>query len=478
MTKSLGKAIDVGDVGFETIQYRVADNGVAFVAIDVPGLEVNVLTPQLHRELGEVAAQLASDDSVRGAVLHSAKKGFMAGGDLKRIVRYYEMDRNASDAYEQSRTFSRSLRQLETCGKPVAVAINGTALGGGLEMALACHYRVAIDDDEIMLGLPEVTLGLIPGAGGTQRLPRLIGLKEAASLILDGTTISPARALELGIVDELSAADELLSAAERWVIEHGRSDQPWDRRGFRIPGGSKLNDMNVGRLFQIQTAKIGAKYRHNYPAPIAALRCLFNGTTVNSIDQGLRIESREFSALTRDPVARNIIRTLFINKRERKFRKEDSDVVLVDVCRQAYADEAQRMLDQGVTGAVVRNAAWAAGMKDHPTGLETAESESLPEQGSFDFAQLKQRLLAIQSLAAAELWANEGLDPVTADLSTVLGSGFPSYTGGVMSYVNTMGLPEFIALCDKFADEFGDHFRPSDSLRARSAAKQSIYQDR
>jgi 3-hydroxyacyl-CoA dehydrogenase/enoyl-CoA hydratase/3-hydroxybutyryl-CoA epimerase len=463
------------DISFETIQYRVADNGVAFIGIDVPDRAVNVLTPQLHVELGEVAAQLASDDSVRGAVLHSAKQGFMAGGDLKRIVNYYELDRTAAEAYEQSRTFSQSLRQLETCGKPVAVAINGSAMGGGLEMALACHYRVAIDDDEILLGLPEVTLGLIPGAGGTQRLPRLIGLKEATPLILDGTTISPARALELGIVDELAAPDELLNTAERWVLEHGRPDQPWDRRGFRIPGGSKLNDMNVGRLFQIQTGRIGAKYRHNYPAPIAALRALFNGTTVNSIDQGLRIESREFSALTRDPVARNIIRTLFINKRERKFRKGDADSALLELCEQAYADEAARMLDQGVPHAVIRNAAWAAGMKDHPRGLEAAETAPSKESASYDFTQLKQRLLAIQSLAAAERWSKDELDPVTADLSTVLGGGFPSYTGGVISYISTMGLPKFIALCDSFADESGEHFRPSDELRARADTGQPIY---
>ena len=468
MNKPMGKTANNIGVSFETIKYRVADNGVAFIGIDIPDRDVNVLTPQLHVELGEVAAQLASDDSVNGAVLHSAKQGFMAGGDLKRIVNYYELDRTAAEAYEQSRTFSQSLRQLETCGKPVAVAINGSAMGGGLEMALACHYRVAIDDDEIMLGLPEVTLGLIPGAGGTQRLPRLIGLKEATPLILDGTTISPARALELGIVDELAAPDELLNTAERWVLEHGRPDQPWDRRGFRIPGGSKLNDMNVGRLFQIQTGRIGAQYRHNYPAPIAALRALFNGTTVNSIDQGLRIESREFSALTRDPVARNIIRTLFINKRERKFRKGDADSALLELCEQAYADEAARMLDQGVPHAVIRNAAWAAGMKDHPRGLEGAESAPSKESATYDFAQLKQRLLAIQSLAAAERWSKEDLDPVTADLSTVLGGGFPSYTGGVMSYISTMGLPTFIALCDSFADESGEHFRPSDELRARS----------
>jgi len=233
--------------------------------------------------------------------------------------------------------------------------------------------------------------------------------------------------------------------------------------------------MNVGRLFQIQTAKVGAQYRHNYPAPIAALRTLFNGTTVNSIDQGLRIETREFSALTRDPVARNIIRTLFINKRERKFRKGDADAALLELCAQAYADEAERMLDQGVPHAVIRNAAWAAGMKDHPRGLEAVETTSSAEPASYDFTQLKQRLLAIQSLAAAERWSKEELDPVTADLSTVLGGGFPSYTGGVMSYVSTMGLPTFIALCDSFADESGEHFRPSDALRARADAGQPIY---
>jgi len=109
-------------MSFETIQYRVADTGVAFISIDVPGLDVNVLTPELHREVGEIATQLAGDDSASGAVLHSGKQGFMAGGDLKRIVGYYDMDRTAADAYEQSRAFSRSLRQLETCGKPVAVA--------------------------------------------------------------------------------------------------------------------------------------------------------------------------------------------------------------------------------------------------------------------------------------------------------------------------------------------------------------------
>lgn len=477
MNDTAGRATSAQGTAFQTIRYRVTENGVAIVTIDVPGHKVNVLTPDLHREVGEVAALLAGDDTLQGAVLCSGKKGFVAGGDLRRIVSYYESRRSAADAYEQSRTFSLSLRQLETCGKPVAVAINGTALGGGLELALACHYRVVADDDRIRLGFPEVTLGLIPGAGGTQRLPRLIGLKKAVPMILDGTSIGPSEALRLGLVDAVCAPDQLFDVAERWVLERGNAAQPWDQKGFRIPGGSKLNDMNIGRLFQTETARMGATFRHNYPAPMAALRCLFNGSTVNSIDQGLRIESREFSALTRGPVARNIIRTLFINRRARKFGKDDVDRSLAELCSRRYAEEAQRMLREGLSPTLIRNAAWAAGMEEAPDGLPDDAEPGAPRDLEFDFDALKQRLLAIQSLAAAEAWVADGADPVTADLSSVLGWGFPSYTGGVLSHVDTLGLDVFVGMCDRFADDLGEHFRPSASLRERAAQGQRIYAD-
>lgn len=476
MTDTLKNANSMNNTEFETLHYHVTGRGVAIVTIDVPGRNVNVLTPELHRELGDVVAVLAANESVVGIVLSSGKQGFIVGGDLMRIVRYYEMNRSAAEAYEQSRTFSRVLRRLETCGKPVAVVINGSALGGGLEMALACHYRVVTNDESTKLGLPEVTLGLVPGAGGTQRLPRLIGLEKAVPMILDGTLVDPAEALRLGIVDAVSKPDDLLDVAASWVLEQGTPLQPWDQKGFRIPGGSKLNDMNIGRLFQIQTARIGAKFRHNYPAPAAALRCLFNGSTVNSIDQGLRIESREFSALTRGPVARNIIRSLFINKRARKFRKDDADKSLVDICKRVYDEEGQRMLAQGLASPLVRNAAWAAGMEDAPADLAEAQQSPDPTNIDFDFETLKQRLLAIQSLAAAELWAAGQLDPVVADLSTLLGWGYPSYTGGVLSYVDTMGLASFVAMCDRFADEYGDHFRPSGILSVRADNNESIYE--
>ena len=175
----------------KNLSYQVADNGVAVITIDVKDRTMNVLTPELHQEVGMVAERLANDDSAVGAVLQSGKPTFMAGGDLKRLVGLYDLERSAEDAYRQSRTFTESLRKLETCGKPVAVAINGTALGGGLELALACHYRVVLDDPEVSLGLPEVTLGLLPGGGGTQRLPRLIGPPVLSSSSVTGSCTSP-----------------------------------------------------------------------------------------------------------------------------------------------------------------------------------------------------------------------------------------------------------------------------------------------
>jgi len=463
----------------QTLHYRRADNGVAFITIDVKDRPVNVLTPELHREIGEIAETLSSDEKAIGAVVHSGKSSFMAGGDLNRIVRYYDMNRTPKQAYEQSRTYTESLRKLETCGKPVAVAINGTALGGGLELALACHYRVVADDQNIQLGLPEVTLGLLPGGGGSQRLPRLIGLKQAASLILSGKRISPEEALKLGIVDEVADTAELIGRAEQWVLQGNEPLQPWDRKGFRVPGGAGLNDMNVGRLFQQLTARVSADYRHNYPAPIAALRCLFNGTTVQSMDAALRIETREFSALTRDPVARNMIRTLFINRG----KKSRSDVLaeegvneLQQHCEAAYVRQGLALASEGVSPAVIENAAFAAGLPKGP--LSTAEDDPGKFAASrkiVDAEAVKQRLLCSQALAAAECWEKGITDPVKADLASILGWGFPSYTGGVLSYIDTMGLKAFITLCEQLNEQTTAELNPSEWLRGRAQEDDRVY---
>ncbi len=517
-----------GSTEFETLSFRVAGNGVAFIAIDVKDRPVNVLTPELHQDIGKAAEQLAGDDKAVGAVIHSGKPSFMAGGDLKRIVRYYDMGRTPEQAYTQSRTYTESLRKLETCGKPVAVAVNGTALGGGLELALACHYRVLTDDPKALLGFPEVTLGLLPGGGGTQRLPRLIGLKEAASLILSGRRISPSEALELGVVDKLAATDDLVTEAEKWVLENGAAEQPWDQKGFRVPGGAGLNDVHTARLFQQLTARVSAEYRHNYPAPIAILRCLFNGTTVSSMDTALKIETGEFSALTRDPVARNIIRTLFLNKKKAGPSANGEDGPFSQRCKVAYIREGLRLVGEGVKPALIENAGFAAGLPLGPLALADEMSLSgvraalagdeaclkvldfLVEtsgragksggKGFYDYGAdgakalwdgigqnfnaagpsadvevVKQRLLCAQALAAAECWEESMVEPVDADLASIADWGFPTYTGGVMSYIDTLGISAFVELCDRLAEQEGAPGRPSDWLRKRAREDDRIY---
>jgi 3-hydroxyacyl-CoA dehydrogenase/enoyl-CoA hydratase/3-hydroxybutyryl-CoA epimerase len=403
----------------------------------------------------------------------------MAGGDLNRIVRYYEMNRSAEEAYTQSQTFSVSLRKLETCSKPVAVAINGAALGGGLELALACHYRVVANDPNIQLGLPEVSLGLLPGGGGTQRLPRLIGIKQAAALILTGKRICPDEALQLGIVHQVAATKDLVDLAEQWVLQGGNPQQPWDRKGFRVPGGANLNDMNVGRLFQQLTARISADYQHNYPAPIAALRCLFNGTTVLSMDAALKIETREFSALTRDPVARNMIRTLFINKgktRRSEILSDQNAQDLQQACEDAYKRQGLALAAEGIKPALIENAAFSAGLPKGPLAMAGEDpGKYAGNRNVVDVETVKQRLLCSQALAAAECWEKGLTDPVKADLASTLGWGFPSYTGGVLSYIDTMGLKAFIELCDMLSANTSAKFNPSEWLRRRAQEDDRVY---
>jgi 3-hydroxyacyl-CoA dehydrogenase/enoyl-CoA hydratase/3-hydroxybutyryl-CoA epimerase len=295
-----------------TIQYAVDQDGIALLTIDLPGMPMNVLTPELMEDLATLTGQAAADNAVKGMVITSGKKTFIAGADIKDMVTAYDRGLTHKEAFEFSYALNATLRKMETCGKPIAIAINGLALGGGLEVCLAGHYRVLANDTGAVLGFPEVNIGLLPGAGGTQRTPRLVGFRNAATMVLQCRNQKPEQALEIGLVHELAPVAEVVERAKRWVRETGDAEQPWDKKGFKIPNGGLMHPGTV-QTFMVGNALLAKNTKHNYPAPIAAQSAMFEGCTT-SFDAGIKIESQYFGSLLAGPVARNMMRSLFVNK--------------------------------------------------------------------------------------------------------------------------------------------------------------------
>jgi 3-hydroxyacyl-CoA dehydrogenase/enoyl-CoA hydratase/3-hydroxybutyryl-CoA epimerase len=296
-----------------TIQYTVDNDGIATLLIDLPGKSMNVLCTELVSDLSECIDKVATDENVNGAILASGKAAFVAGADLTELVTAYDRGVTAQQGYEWSRDLSHVLRKMETCGKPFAVAINGLALGGGFELCLACHYRVMSDHPKAVLGLPEVSIGLLPGAGGTQRLPRIIGTEKALPIILQGKKLKPQKALELGVVHEIAPVDELLDRAKTWLLKTPHPVAPWDAKRFRMPGGAGANTPKNAQQFMMGTSLLAANTQHNYPAPIGAISAVYEGC-ITPIDTGLDIESQYFGQLVSGVTARNMMRSLFVNK--------------------------------------------------------------------------------------------------------------------------------------------------------------------
>jgi 3-hydroxyacyl-CoA dehydrogenase/enoyl-CoA hydratase/3-hydroxybutyryl-CoA epimerase len=295
-----------------TLNVVVGTDGVAIITIELPDRAITVLTPELQAELAAAVERVIGDSALRGAIITSSKPGvFVAGADITQLVKLFGEGLTAKQGAELSRSFSMQLRRLETGGKPIACAINGLALGGGFELALACHYRVLAE--EASVGLPEVGLGLLPGAGGTQRVPRLIGIEKAEALLLTGKPVRAAEAFKLGLVDAVVPAVDVIEKAREWLLSSPKATQPWDEKGYKIPGGAGPQASHAARTFTAATALAAQNTQRNYPAPLAILSCLYEGTQVG-LDVGLAIESKYFGQLIAGPVARNMMRTLFINK--------------------------------------------------------------------------------------------------------------------------------------------------------------------
>jgi 3-hydroxyacyl-CoA dehydrogenase/enoyl-CoA hydratase/3-hydroxybutyryl-CoA epimerase len=297
----------------ENFHLDIDADGVALITFDVPGKSTNTITAAVMRELGEIAHLLKTDSAIKGAVITSAKaSGFCAGADLNEmnLADATGSDDSRKAQFEALYGLNKTLRAIETCGKPVAAAINGLALGGGLEIALACHYRVVADNPKIKLGLPEGKIGLIPGGGGTQRLPRLLGVMAAAPLLLESKESSPAEAKGLGFIDAVAPADQLIDAAKAWV-KTGDPVARWDRKDFKIPGGGPYHPNGI-QMFLMGNAMVRKSTYGNYPAQMNMLKSVYEGLQV-PMDAALRIESRYFVNTLNTPQARAMIRTLFVS---------------------------------------------------------------------------------------------------------------------------------------------------------------------
>ena len=281
-------------------------DGIGLVTFDQPGRAMNVLNPELVLPFATVVERLEREEGIKGLVLTSGKPTFIVGADIDQLTAI----ESAEEAFKLCEDLKTLLRRIEKSGKPVVAALNGTALGGGLEVALACHARFALDDPALKLGLPEVKLGLLPGGGGTQRLPRMIGIQKSFELITQGTELRAAEAKGLGLVNDLAGSrEELLQKSREWCLTNPRPVQPWDKSGFRIPGGDSKHP-GVVQLLAIAPSIANTKAHGNYPAITHIMSCLFEGGLLD-FDAASQVESRYFAACVASQQSKNMIGTLW-----------------------------------------------------------------------------------------------------------------------------------------------------------------------
>lgn len=335
------------------INYSVDADGIALVEWDMPQRSQNVINEDSTRAWIEAMDKAIAEPRVRGILIGSGKKDFLAGGDLSMLQGL----KRPQDVLARAERLHAATRRFERCGKPIACAMPGSALGGGLEIALATHYRVAAGNPKARFGLPEVTLGLLPGGGGTQRLPRLIGYAAAIALMTEGKKVGATEALHLGLLHQVVSQGSERQAARAWLLSAAALNpgQPWDSKGARIPGGA-LDSAQGGLFFMAANARLREKTFNNYPAPKHILSCVYEGLATD-IDTGLRIEARYFAACVASPQAKNMIRSLFFGVGQANKLATRPQGVPV----QAYTRIG--MLGAGMMGSGIAMATAAAGIE-------------------------------------------------------------------------------------------------------------------
>ncbi|MFC9606194.1 3-hydroxyacyl-CoA dehydrogenase NAD-binding domain-containing protein [Streptomyces niveus] len=296
-----------------TIRWEQDGTGVVTLVLDDPAQSANTMNQGFRTSIAAIAARAeAEKDTIRGIIVTSAKKTFFAGGDLKDMIKLGPDD--AQQAFDAGMAVKRALRTIETLGKPVVAAINGAALGGGYEIALACHHRVALDAPGSKIGLPEVTLGLLPAGGGVTRTVRLLGISDALlKVLLQGTQYSPRRALESGLVHEVAATtEEMLDRARAFIDAHPESSQPWDVKGYKIPGGTPSNPRFAANLPAFPANLLKQTGGAPYPAPRNILAAAVEGSQVD-FETAQTIEARYFTELVTGQTAKNMIQAFFFD---------------------------------------------------------------------------------------------------------------------------------------------------------------------
>jgi 3-hydroxyacyl-CoA dehydrogenase/enoyl-CoA hydratase/3-hydroxybutyryl-CoA epimerase len=322
--------------------FDVDGDGIALITWDMAGRSMNVINADVIEELGKHTEKVATDAAIKGAVITSGKDTFCAGADLTLLEKLAEMfatmaktqgaEKANAMLFEESRKLSQLYRRIETSGKPWVAAINGTALGGGFELALACHHRIASDNPKTRVGLPEIKIGLFPGAGGTQRIARMLQPADALQLLLKGDQLKLDRARTMKLVDNVVPQAELVQKAKDWIKAGGKAVAPWDVQGFKLPGGPVYSKAGM-MTFPAANAIYRRETYDNYPAARAILQVVYEGLMM-PMDIALRVESRWFAKILRSPEAAAMIRTLFVSMQElNKGARRPADVPTTKLSR-------------------------------------------------------------------------------------------------------------------------------------------------
>jgi len=309
---------------FTNFRFEVDADGIALATWDMKDRSMNVITGQVMDELSRIIETVASDEAIKGCVITSGKESFSGGADLTmlqasnaeymRVVREKGEEAATAFLFEESRKLSLLYRRLETCGKPFAAAVHGVCLGGAFELALACHFRVLSDADSTRVGLPEVKVGLFPGAGGTQRVARLMQTGDALQMLFKGEQIRPLMARNMGLAHAVAPRDQFVQAAKDWIKQGGSAVAPWDQKGFKLPSNKVYSAAGM-QIWPPANAIYRRETQDNYPAIRAILESVYQGLQL-PMDLALKVESRWFAKILRSKEAAAMIRTLFISMQE------------------------------------------------------------------------------------------------------------------------------------------------------------------